>query len=232
MERFFLATGSVLATLALSSGLAHADAFARSFASNGGSAHSSSVAHGNADVEAHASAVRGRAEAHIEGNGFHGGFSRGRSVASTVGGYACSRGLVDARGHRAFAELDSVASSHFGAAISTGESITRGRGRSHAYSTALSHRGHARSDSRAVGIGRHGGVAEVVADSLADSRGHAAVSQVGAYGEAHGFHSHAGSESLGVSIARHRSACARANTESRAFNSCSRAQSAHFDYGY
>lgn len=222
----------IVTTTVTPSVLFAAGAQASSYASHGGHSESIAESHGNAQVEALSSATcGGKAAARIVGYGYNGGYSRGRSIASTMGGYARSTGCLDARGGGACAELDSVASSYYGQAVSNGEAVARGLGRAHAYSTALGRRGSAFSDSRAAAIGRRHGFANVVSDSVADSFGSSAVSRVRAFGEADCY-GRADAAAVGVSISRQWASQVSADAESRAFNGYSRANAAHRNYGF
>lgn len=229
--RLFSALAAVAAISMIVQSARAGGAVATSYASHGGRADSTAVAHGNANVGAHASAVAGYASARMEGRGFYGGRADGNAVATTVGGVAISEGVSDARGWGARSVSNTVASSYHGFARSQSGAISRGAGLSVSNSTALSRFGHADSASKSIAMGRFGGQAIATSESLADSVHAPAISRARAIGQA-SWHGQARADSVGVSVGRYRPTYSWADSRSHATHGgFSNARAAHINTG-
>ncbi|MDY0169500.1 MAG: hypothetical protein RBS80_23360 [Thermoguttaceae bacterium] len=203
---------------------------ARSYSDGGvATAHASGV--GRTNLHAEAAASRGaQAHARISGNGLHGGYATGTSIAVSDRGRAVSNAHSDARGWGARSHVESVAGSVRGVAISQSNAFARGNSQAISHSTATAHRGTAISRADADASGRRGGSALAESESVADAYRGSAVSRsrVQAWAD-YGGRAVGQGHAMGLGWGRHANASVHVESGAR-FGGRSHASGSHLDW--
>jgi hypothetical protein len=218
-----------LALLALAAE-GRAQVTARSY-SDGGTATARASGVGNTTLHAEAAASRG-AEAHarISGNGLHGGYATGTSIAVSDRGRAVSNAHSDARGWGARSHVESVAGSIRGVAISQSNAYARGNSQAVSLSTATAQRGTAVSQADADARGRWGGSALAESESVADAHFGTALSRSHVQARADfGGRAVGQGHAMGLGWGRHARADVRVESTAR-FGGRSHARASHLDW--